>query len=465
MTFPAMTPTWSSTTANLFVKTRIHLQGTVTGETIHTENLHTAAAQLSHRDPGEKQTFSSEARKDLQWLGTKAASWPGTSLVQPSTLIHSLRDCLLTFCLQVNHGHFKALVPLRPGANELLFKVYAGDFADASSLSSSHAPIAEQQLSTWYQRDRGSLVVQLAILVARDSPALRLPRKQPQGEPTRHSILVSLTKKVQSVLQVDSVHGHDDADRALVDAPPGEQRERLRSLEEVQRRFALQAYLWQAFHAEQMRRMALGRRTFALDDADSDETGDVDDISLYPKVHVLISNRTVSEIRHADNAQQNKSAKNSKAQHIFAGEVLKDPSRCPPELSQNVTAPISILTLDTMWDPQSKFLRGHAALGSVNTGGRSYGVMGSHWLWAAPSSLQEVTHAFNSTQLTDTRYCVNDLGEQDLGSSVMQGFAHLISPASDECKYAFETLNVGSGAMFHELGHALNNVNFTNLRS
>jgi hypothetical protein len=34
-------------------------------------------------------------------------------------------------------------------------------------------------------------------------------------------------------------------------------------------------------------------------------------------------------------------------------------------------------------------------------------------------------------------------------------------PPSDECKYAFETLNVGSGAMFHELGHALNNVSIS----
>jgi Putative peptidase family len=315
---------------------------------------------------------------------------------------------------QVNHGHFKALVPLKPGANELVFKVFAGDFPHASSLSASHAPVAEQQLSTWYQRDRGSLPVQLAIVVARDSPALRPPRsgQQQVQESTRHSKLGLLTKKFQSVLQADSVH--DDADRALVDAPPGEQKERLRHLEEVQQRFALQAYLWQAFHAEQMRRMGLGRRTFALDDAHSDQREGAGDISSFPKVHILISNRTVSEIRNPDNAQQYKGAKNSGAQHEFAGEVLRDPSRCPPELLQNPTAPISILTLDTMWDPQRKLLRGHAALGSADPGGRSYGVMGSHWLWAAPSSLQEVTSAFNNTQLTDTSFCVNDLGEDDL---------------------------------------------------
>ncbi len=363
-----------------------------------------------------------------------------TLLVQPSPAYDAV-------VWQVNHGHFKALVPLAPGPNELVFKLYGGSFGHVSQLEAQSA-VAELPVSIWYQRDRGALPVQLAILVGRDSPAIvptkrttapSAPQQTQQPSGGLGSKLGHFSKKVSSMLGADEMRAGTtvhDPDRALVDSPRGAHREQLRDLEEIKRRMALQAYLWQAFHAEQMRRMGLGRRTFALDDARFDDQPGKRDISTMPKIHVLVSNRTVQEIRDPENAQQKRNARNGGAQHQFAGECLRDP-RCPPEIQANRAAPLAILTLDTMWDPRIQLLRGHAAVGSASVGDTSYGVMGSHWLWAAPSSLDQVTACFQNTEQTDTSCCVNDL---------------------NECKYAFETLNIGSGAFMHELGHALNNV-------
>ncbi|KDN48442.1 hypothetical protein K437DRAFT_234275 [Tilletiaria anomala UBC 951] len=342
---------------------------------------------------------------------------------------------------QVNHGHFKALVPLSPGPNELAFEVFGGDFEYPDHLL-QRQPFVQGRLSIWFQRDRGALPLQLAILVACDSPALNKPgvtsaSQQPPPTKNRASKLVGeFSQQLANSLVPRSI----DEDRPLVDAPPGEGREKLKNLDEVKRRFALQAYLWQAFHAEQMRRMCLGPRTFALDDANSDvqpESGGYrKDLSEYPKVHILVSRHTTKEIRDPDNAQQNQRAKNRSIQHRFAGEVLEEPERCPPELRNNKSAPIAVMTLEATWDPCLRLLRGHAALGSFSPDSWSFGVMGSHWLWSAPSSLHEVTSAFQNCSRTDTAYCINDLLE---------------------CVYHYETLNVGSGAMMHEVGHAFSN--------
>lgn len=76
---------------------------------------------------------------------------------------------------------------------------------------------------------------------------------------------------------VGAPYAVDDADRAIVDAPPGPHRDSFKrgGVDEVARRFALQAYMWQAFTAEQMRRHGLGRRAFNLDDSAADNTSSV----------------------------------------------------------------------------------------------------------------------------------------------------------------------------------------------
>lgn len=352
---------------------------------------------------------------------------------------------------EINHGYFKALVPLSPGPNELTLQLFARTYTHASQILAydDHAwhqrepSLVQLPLSIWYQRDRGTPPLHLAILVARDSPALRAPDAGPTPPPRPRPLGLGggggLAQWGRHLVDSAVSRPRDDRDRSLVDAPPGEQTERLRQLSEVKRRFALQAYLWQAFHGEQMHRNGLGRRTFALDDRAGDDApvvaGRRREISEYPNVHVLVSDHSVREFLDPDNAQQYPNAKNGGAMHSFAHEVLSSP-KCPREIKQALQGPVAVLILDTHWDPSMPLLRGHAAVGSADPGGLSFGVMGSHWIWAAPNGLDEVTEKMLSHERTDERHCVNDLGE---------------------CSYAFETLNIGSGAMIHEVGHAFNN--------
>lgn len=153
-------------------------------------------------------------------------------------------------------GYWKALVPLCEGVNDLTFTVSASDpQADNSTILRVH-----------YTPCMTAPPLHLAILVASDS-----------------------------LLQVD--------------APPDRRAEHA-DLEVVRRKFALQAYTWQAFTAEQMLRHRLGRRSFRLAESipstDGSSGGGSDvDIAELASVHILQSPRTMREIRHEDNAQQN----------------------------------------------------------------------------------------------------------------------------------------------------------------
>ncbi|SPO35117.1 uncharacterized protein PSFLO_00588 [Pseudozyma flocculosa] len=346
---------------------------------------------------------------------------------------------------QVNHGHFKALVPLTPGRNRLTFLLHAGP---ATRPTTPNDPSAESQsLEVVFVQPR-SPPLHLAIIAAADSPVWHNDGRQaPSGpppppapdrssKPAAKSMRGFMAKTMDKLRDLDLDRPRPTAhDAAIVDAPPGPRREALKSggLAEVKRRFALQAYLWQAFHAEQMRRHNLGRRSFQLDDSASDSSPQIRrSIETMPRIHLLRSRRTLREFRDPENAQQKANARNGGAMFNFAHEALMDPAT-PRELHWS---PVAVLVLDTQYDPSMRLIRAHAAVGSGGPGRTSHGVMGSHWLWAAPSSLDQVTAAFLDTERTDERCCVNDL---------------------DECPTAWQTLNIGSGAFFHEAGHALNN--------
>ena len=344
---------------------------------------------------------------------------------------------------EINQGHFKALVPLVPGPNDLSF---------IWRISGSKEQ-GQQTVSVFYDRPVSAPPLHLAIIAACDSPVWQNDGRKPPSVPRKPDVADShhagkgdkmsrFLNKAMDRLDLGSSAQReplDDKERAIVDAPPGPRREALRAggLAEVKRRVALQAYLWQAFHAEQMRRHGMGRRAFQLDDTHSDpppgsaaQAGR--SLELLPRIHLLKSRRTLREFRDPDNAQQKQNARNGGAMHAFAAEALEDPST-PRELHWS---PVAVLTLDTMYDPKMRLIRAHGAVGAGGPGHLSHGVMGSHWLWAAPSSLDQVTSAFLDTDPTDESCCVNDL---------------------NECPTAWQTLNIGSGAFFHEAGHALNN--------
>lgn len=340
---------------------------------------------------------------------------------------HDPHSGFATQIWEVNLGHFKALIPLIEGHNSLKICYQDSVGVQGDDLS----------LHVLYTRPN-SLPLHLAIVAASDSPVWQ---NQAQITPTQELKRQSLARmfgKMSSRLDSDLRDSHAGGSaRALVDSPPGPRRAHLRDggIVEVKKRFALQAYLWQAFHAEQMHRLGLGRRTFQLDDVDAAEAcssqTDNQDISLMPRIHLLRSRHTLKEFRDPNNAQQNSKARDGGAMHAFAREALQDPST--PRFLHS--SPVAVLTLDTLWDGKMGLLRAHGAVGNGGQGQLSLGVMGSHWLWAAPSTLSQVTASFLDTEATHES-CVNDLGE---------------------CPTAWQTLNIGSGAFFHEAGHAFNN--------
>ncbi|CBQ71972.1 conserved hypothetical protein [Sporisorium reilianum SRZ2] len=349
-------------------------------------------------------------------------------------------DARSGFCAEsweVNQGFFKALVPLSPGPNELRFEW---------SISGSNET-GRYTVTVTYDRPRTAPPLHLAIIAACDSPVWQNDGRKPpsipnrpnqpsNGAPAKEDKLSRFLTKAMDKLDLASstpAASLDEQHRAIVDTPPGPRREAFRSsgVAEVKRRMALQAYLWQAFHAEQMRRHGMGRRAFQLDDEAAFAQGQRS-LELLPRIHLLKSRRTLREFRDPENAQQKHNARNGGAMHAFAAEALEDPST-PQELRWS---PVAVLTLDTVNDPRMRLLRAHGAIGAGGPGSLSHGVMGSHWLWAAPRALNEVTAAFLDTEATDESCCVNDL---------------------DECPTAWQTLNIGSGAFFHKAGHALNN--------
>lgn len=354
---------------------------------------------------------------------------------------------------EVNDTWFKALVPLSIGRNKV--KLTALDIQ--KQLSG-----VETELNIEYEVLRRPLL-HLVILAAQDSPAwgpiaAGEPKKSETAPSPSHTAqrsmptipantgknsnasqnLLERSRKFLTSLSSDHpVTRSPVTQPALVDSPPGWRRDRLMAggLEFIKRLLALQALTWQAFYSEQMYRQGFGHRAFGLEEHTERRNGQMDLAALLV-VHVLRSTHTLKEFRDINNAQQHKTASNGGAMHSFAGEALQQADfwrRGPPGSA------VGVLILDSTWDPTLPLLRAHAAVGShggLRSGSLSHGVMGSHWLWAAPASLAEVSSSFLDTNAVDPKYCCNDLGE---GRTV--GL----------------TVNIGSGAMLHEVGHALDN--------
>ncbi|KAK0547290.1 hypothetical protein OC846_003147 [Tilletia horrida] len=369
---------------------------------------------------------------------------------------------------QVNQSHFKASVPLREGENVIRF---VGQL-DGSRSTEVKLTIINEFLDVPPLR--------IGILVAKDNPLKfdeqPTPTSDQQGadratsthrpfpEPTKPP--VSDGKPVYpdsdaSATQIEPTKTSDDA-RPLIDCPPGPIRDKLLQggIGEIIKRVAIQTYAWQAFYAEQMHRQRFGRRTFRLEEhpvPEGDQEVRLEDLLV---VHLLRSDKTTAEFHDADNTQQNPTAKNSGAMWHWAHDaVAKDP------LLNKSRAPTAVLLLESHWVPdhpqaprqepkqkQRGLILAHAALGGQGgapwmacleaqkdrgqTQPISLGVMGSHWVWAAPSSLDQLTKACLDETRTDEKYTVSDHGETGT---------------------AWETFCVGMGAWLHEAGHAFGN--------
>ncbi|KAI8078891.1 putative peptidase family-domain-containing protein [Halteromyces radiatus] len=216
------------------------------------------------------------------------------------------------------------------------------------------------------------------------------------------------------------------------DTPPEKQDEN--GLEVAIEKLRLAGYLWQSFCAEQMHRHGMGRRTFRLEEAWLPDT--VSQAAGYYRhqqantalVRVLRSQHSLQTLRDARRAQQNPH-RDDTLPSLF--DLFMQDIQASPDFFANDCL-VAGLILDAHWDTQQQLVVGHAALGG-GVGNIRLGIFGSHALHAFPRSIEHIVPAMLDTTLTDTRYVANDANESSTW---------------------WKALNIGMGAMLHEVGHA-----------
>ncbi|ORY03376.1 hypothetical protein K493DRAFT_70962 [Basidiobolus meristosporus CBS 931.73] len=247
-------------------------------------------------------------------------------------------------------SHFKCLVHLEPGTNQVVFS-YQGQ---QTVITLNYVPPLDNP------------PLRLVIMLAKDSPA-----------------------------QLDAPDcKRDDC-----------------GLEGAIKRFRCAAYLWQAFNSEQMVRNGFGRRTFMLEESYQAETltSQTHEVRNTAVVHVIRSKRTVQEIRDRDIAQQYKPPAGTPPTDkpslfsIFL-EALREHG-APFDKPCYVAG----LIMDSHYDPQQQLILGHAALGG-GAGHIRLGMFGSQAVHSWPRCLEEVVPAFTDERCTED-YLANDSNE------------------------------------------------------
>lgn len=183
-----------------------------------------------------------------------------------------------------------------------------------------------------------------------------------------------------------------------------------------------------------MYRNFFGRRCFRFEEewqtgTLSSRDGDTGTMRNEAKIHVVRTDRTVSELRDLEVAQQYDRASRKGDLFSIAMDAVRNHFRPLPGQKQY----ISVLILDSHWDKNVQTIRGHAALGG-GAGEIQLAIFGSQALQSYPASIEEVVSAFSDCTRTDTNHVANDCNES--GSN-------------------WEAANIGIGAHLHETGHLL----------
>lgn len=288
-------------------------------------------------------------------------------------------------CWPVRDSYYKALVHLEPGWNRVRLDFTSPKVTSGNQSISPHTSF----ININYLPLTHSPPLQLAIILGSDSPG-------------------------------------------TYDAPPSRMATEGNGLDLAVKKFRMAAYLWQAFTGEQMNRHGFGRRCFRLEDSWEPGTLSFQDwepghFRTQAKIHVIRSKKTVAEIRDLERAQQY--GPGTKKGELFgiAADAVKDHFHITPGQKLYV----SCMFIDSTWDAKHQVIRGHAALGG-GVPDLQLGIFGSQALHSYPSSIEEVTQAFEDCTRTDTNHVANDCGES--GSN-------------------WEAANIGIGAHLHETGH------------
>ncbi|KAE8449912.1 hypothetical protein EG329_007389 [Mollisiaceae sp. DMI_Dod_QoI] len=267
----------------------------------------------------------------------------------------------------VSQGHFKSLVILSPGTNNLTLQHYRNGHI-----------LAEMSLAVTYLPLLQAPPLHLAIMIAKDSPLLI------DCPPNKRGAISS---------------AHSDLDAAI-------------------NKFRMTAYMWQALTAEDMRNKGLGRRSFRLEEEWTTETlsrdflqsptgSSADHMRSTARIHLIRSEKTVAELRDAQVAQQNEQARRRDDLHRYFEDALKQHGGPFAASSHPIVAG---LVLDSTFSAERNLILAHAALGCSNPRGLSLGMFGSHLTYSWPRFLEEVASSLLDTA-TPGDTVGNDNGE------------------------------------------------------
>lgn len=150
------------------------------------------------------------------------------------------------------------------------------------------------------------------------------------------------------------------------------------------------------------------------------------------KIHVLRSNKTVSELRDPNLAQQNPKGTNTGGLFSHALDLIRDtPDLCSKYTGTSIQC--AVMYLDTTYDVKNDMILTHAALGGGN-GNIKLAIFGSHGLHSWPINFPMITPSFLDATHLSKREVANDC---------------------NQCGTSWECLNITMGAFMHEIGHLL----------
>ncbi|CEJ93397.1 hypothetical protein VHEMI08988 [[Torrubiella] hemipterigena] len=284
----------------------------------------------------------------------------------------------------VCESNFKVLVYLQPGPNKIRF-----DFSNPKLANASTTHVHSSYLTLHMVPQLSAPPLDLAILIGKDSPG-------------------------------------------LYDSTPTRAEREGNGLQTAVRKFRMAAYLWQAFTAEQMWRNNLGRRAFRFEEEWTQGTTSLRDLEnatqrSEARVHIIRSNYTVEELRQMQTSQQH--GEDASQDTLFAAAAEDVKAHFSPLQGQKRY--VSVMLLDSQWDPINKVVRGHTAQAGT-IGDLHLATFGSHCLHSYPSTLEEVVSSFTDCTPTDVKY---------------------VSNMNNESGSSWEAANVGIGAHLHEIGH------------
>lgn len=283
-------------------------------------------------------------------------------------------------------SHFKVMAYLQPGPNKLRF-----DFASPKlANSSSSNPIHSSHLTIHMIPSMGSPPLQLAIVLAKDSPATY---------PATHT-------------------------RAEREG---------NGLETAIRKYRMASYLWQAFTAEQMWRNKMGRRTFRFEEEWTTGSANYRDretgnMRSEARVHVIRCDKTVAQLQQLSDLQRTV-ADSRQAMNAVVADAVRSYFQPLPGQKHYVAA----MLLDINWDLSSDAsATADMTTPTSNPDDANIALLGSQYLQHYPSSLEEVVPSFTDCTPTDI---------------------HLVKNQYSEAGSSWEAANAGIGAHLHEIGH------------